>query len=59
MKRFLDLSIGDSRHNWQVLAKCSQQLRKDVIEEAMLTVAEAEVAEVDVGWLGRHHVPAL
>jgi hypothetical protein len=30
-----------------------------VMEEAMLTVAEAEVAEVDVGWLGRHRVPAL
>jgi hypothetical protein len=29
------------------------------MEEVMLTVAEAGVAEVDVGWLGRHHVPAL
>jgi hypothetical protein len=25
------------------------------MEEAMPIVAEAEVAEVDVGWLGRHH----
>jgi hypothetical protein len=29
------------------------------MEEAMSVVTEAEVAEVDAGWLGSHSVPAL
>jgi hypothetical protein len=28
-------------------------------EVLLLIVAEADMAEVDVGWLGRHHIPLL